>query len=149
MKKKLHYETIIDAPRREVWQTMLDRETFGQWTDAFMEGSRYEGSWETGSDIRFLAPDGSGMRSVIAENRPYEFVSIKHIGFIQNGVEDTESEAVRSWAPAFEDYTFSDSGSSTRVGVDMDVTPEYEQHMAEAWPRALESLKQIAEERSR
>ena len=60
MKKKLHFETIIDAPRREVWQTMLDRETFGQWTDAFMEGSHYEGSWETGSDIRFLAPDGSG-----------------------------------------------------------------------------------------
>jgi hypothetical protein len=149
MKKKLHFETIIDAPRRDVWDVMLAPETFPQWTSAFMEGSYYQGSWERGEDIRFLAPDGSGMMAVIAENRPYEFVSIKHLGFIEKGVADTESEAVRSWAPAYENYTLSDSGGSTRVEVDMDVTEEFEQHMSEAWPRALESLKEISEKHSK
>jgi uncharacterized protein YndB with AHSA1/START domain len=147
VKKKLHFETTIDAPRRDVWDVMLAPETFREWTSGFMEGSYYKGSWEKGQEIRFLAPDGSGMMAVIADNRPYEFVSIKHIGFIEKGVEDTESEAVRSWAPAYENYTLSDSGGSTKVEVEMDVTAEFEQHMAEAWPKALEKLKEISEAR--
>lgn len=146
--KRLHFETMIDAPRQRVWDTMLEQETYRDWTSEFMEGSYYEGSWEKGEPIRFLAPDGSGMTSVIAENRPLEFVSIKHIGFIKDGVEDTESEEVRRWAPVYEDYTFSDVGGATKVEVDMDVTPDYEEAMAETWPNALRRLKEISEGKS-
>src|SRR5687768_10108952 len=137
MKKTLHFETMIDAPRREVWEAMLEPETYRKWTAEFMEGAYYEGSGEKGEPIRFLGPDGSGMKAVIAENRPHEFVSIKHVGFIKDGVEDTESQEIRNWAPAYENYTLSESGNSTRVEVDIDVTPEYEQMMADTWPRAL------------
>jgi uncharacterized protein YndB with AHSA1/START domain len=143
--KKLHFETLINAPRRDVWDTMLEPETYQKWTAEFMEGSYYEGSWEKGESIRFLGPDGSGMKAVIAENRPHEFVSIKHVGLITDGVEDTESEEVRSWAPAYENYTLSERDKSTRVEVDIDVTPEYEEMMTETWPRALEKLKEISE----
>lgn len=145
--KKLHFMTIIDAPRRQVWETMLEPETYRKWTAEFMEGSYYEGSWEKGEPIRFLAPDGSGMKAVIAENRPLEFVSIKHVGFIKDGLEDTESPAVRNWAPAYENYTLSESGGLTTVEVDIDVTPDYERMMSETWPRALEKLKEISEGR--
>lgn len=144
--KKLHFETVIDAPRQDVWDAMLEPETYRQWTSAFMEGGYYEGSWEEGSSIRFLGPDGSGMSSVIAENRPNEFISIRHIGIIKDGVEDTESEEARKWAPAYENYTLSQVGQSTKVEIDMDITPEYERIMTETWPRALEKLRQISEE---
>lgn len=144
MKKQIHFETTIDAPRRKVWDVMLGPESFRAWTSEFMEGSHYQGSWEKGAAVRFLA-DNNGMSAVIAENRPYEFVSIKHVGFIQNGVEDTDSEAVRSWAPAYENYRLSDSGAGTRVEVEMDVTPDYEDDMLESWPRALARLKEICE----
>jgi ADP-ribosylglycohydrolase len=40
-------------------------------TCPFMEGSYFEESWNAGERIRFLAPDGTGMTSVIAENRPF------------------------------------------------------------------------------
>jgi uncharacterized protein YndB with AHSA1/START domain len=145
MKKKLHFETLIDAPQRVVWDTMLEPETYQRWTAEFMEGSYYEGSWEEGEDILFLAPDGNGMKAVIEESRPHEFVSIKHLGFIKDGVEDIESLEARNWAPAYENYTLSESGGSTKVEVDLDVTPEYEQMMEEIWPKALEKLKEISE----
>lgn len=56
---------------------MLDTETYRQWTEGFMPGSYYEGSWEKDSKILFLAPDEngkmSGMVSTIVENKPYDF----------------------------------------------------------------------------
>ncbi len=124
---------------------MLGPETYELWTAEFCEGSYFEGSWNKGDRIRFLAPDGSGMTSVIDENRSHEFISIKHLGYIKNGVEDTESEEVRSWAPSFESYTFSDVGSSTEINVAVEVMPEFKDYMMKTWPKALARLKAICE----
>ena len=146
--KTLHFATIIHAKREAVWEAMLAPETYELWTAEFTEGSYFEGSWAKGERIRFLAPNGSGMTSVIAESRHYEFLSIKHLGYIKDGVEDTESEAVRSWAPSFENYSFSDAGLSTELKVDMDVMEEFEEYMAKIWPKALSKLKVICESRS-
>lgn len=144
--KTLHFSTVIDAPRRTVWDVMLGAETFKAWTAAFAEGSYFEGSWEQGQKIRFLAPDGSGMTSMIAESRPHAFISIKHLGVVKDGVDDTESDAARTWAPAYENYTFLDAGSATELKVDVDTPPDFEAFMANAWPRALAKLKALCEE---
>src|SRR5512139_171887 len=98
--KTLHFSTVINAPREQVWDDMLGAETFGAWTAEFAEGSYFEGGWDEGQKIRFLVPDGRGMTSMIVENRPYEFISIKHLGIIKDGTDDTESDAARNWAPA-------------------------------------------------
>lgn len=143
--KKIHMTTTIQTPRETVWQTMLSPDTYRIWTSAFTEGSYYEGSWEEGSRIRFRAPGGDGMVSVIAENRPHEFISIRHLGIIKGGVEDYDSEEVKKWASALENYTFEDEGSSTKLTIDQDITPEYEQQMSEMWTKALAKLKEIAE----
>jgi uncharacterized protein YndB with AHSA1/START domain len=148
MNKTIHFSTLIEAPRQTVWDVMLEPETYKIWAAEFAEGSYFEGSWEEGARIRFLAADGQGgMTSVIAENRPLERISIRHLGMIQNGVEDTESEEVRAWAPVYESYTFSDSGSATELKVDMDVAPDWEGYMLETWPKALARLKALCEER--
>jgi uncharacterized protein YndB with AHSA1/START domain len=143
--KSLHFATIIQARREKVWETMLAPATYRQWTAEFAEGSYFEGSWAKGDRIRFLAPSGSGMTSVIAENRPHEFLSIKHLGIVNDGVEDTDSEAARSWAPSFENYSLADTGSATELQVDMDVTPEFEEYLTKTWPKALARLKAICE----
>jgi len=147
--KTLHFAIVIHAPRETVWDVMLAPATYTEWTVEFMEGSYYEGSWEQGARMRFLAPDGNGMVSVIAEHRPHEFLSLKHLGYVKDGVEDTESEMVRSWAPAFENYTLSDAGTTTELAVDLDVTPEFEEYMTKIWPLALARLKKLCESRRR
>ncbi len=141
----LHFDIHITAPREHVWRTMLFTPSYERWTASFCEGSRYEGSWDAGSIIRFLAPNGDGMVSEIAEHRPAQFLSIRHIGAIANGVEDTTSESVRAWAPCFENYTFTDEAGGTRLRIDVDVFGTYEDWMNQTWPQALQALKAICE----
>ncbi len=150
MKEKMHFEIVIHAPVRKVWETMLTQETYKEWTSVFEPTSHYEGSWNKGSKIKFLAADGSGMLSEIAENILYEFVSIKHLGEIKNGVEDTTSEAVKRWLPAFENYSFTEKGAETLLVVDMEMPQTAEakamKEMFEGmWPNALLKLKEICE----
>jgi uncharacterized protein YndB with AHSA1/START domain len=145
MHKTQHFDILIDAPRQRVWATMLHSPTYEQWTGAFCEGSRFEGSWDEGQTIRFLDPQGNGMVAVIAEHRPAQFVSIRHLGMIHDGLEDTTSDAVRAWAPCHENYTFADDGGATRVTVDADVFGNFEAFMAGTWPKALARLKTICD----
>jgi uncharacterized protein YndB with AHSA1/START domain len=143
--KTLHFAVVIEAPREVVWDVMLGSDSYKTWTSAFAEGSYFEGSWNKGSQIRFLSPDGSGMTALIAENRPHEYLSIKHVGEVSKGENGTESERVRSWAPAFENYTFSPVAGGTEVKVAVDVTEEFEQFMLDTWPKALAKLKALCE----
>jgi len=150
MKETMHFEIEIDAPVQKVWDTMLTLETYREWTSAFEPTSYYDGSWDKGSRIKFLGSDKSGMVSEIAENIPYKFISIKHLGEIQNGIEDTTSEKVRSWNPAYENYTFTDKGTKTYLEINMEMpsTPETKamKVMFEGmWPKALLKLKEICE----
>lgn len=142
---KLHFSTLINAPKKKVWSIMLDDKTYRDWTSAFIEGSHYEGSWEEGSKILFLDPDQNGMVSRIAENKPYEFISIEHIGIISNGIKDTESEEAKKWAPAYENYSFTEKDGMTELAVEMDAAEEYQKMFEETWPKALRKLKELCD----
>lgn len=145
----LHFDIHIQAPREQVWRHTLYSPGYEDWTSAFCAGSTYQGSWETGSKIRFLDPTGAGgMVSEIAEHRPAEYVSIRHLGFIRDGVEDTSSEAVRAWAPCYENYSFIDEGGGTHMRVALDLFGDYESYMMDTWPKALDRLKQLCESRT-
>jgi uncharacterized protein YndB with AHSA1/START domain len=143
----LHFSITIRAPKAKVWNTMLQAETYRIWTAEFGEGGYYEGSWDQGERIRFLGPGGKeGMTSVIAENKPYQFISIRHLGIIKNGMDDTESPEAKAWSGVYENYTFAERGGVTDLKVEMSAIPgEFEQYMADAWPRALAKLKAICE----
>ena len=145
---KLHYSILIRAPKEKVWKTMLDDETYRKWTDVFSPGSHYIGDWSKGSKILFLAPGEKGtmgMVSRIRDNRPYEFISIEHLGLVQNGKEDTSSAAVKDWEGNHENYTFKEKEGVTEVFVDLDTPDELKEFLESSWPRALQKLKELAE----
>jgi len=150
--QKLKFSIEINAPKEKVWNTMLDDKTYRMWTTPFNEGSYYKGDWSKGSKIIFLGPDPEtgkegGMVSRIAENKLYEFISIEHLGIIKDGVEDTTSEDVKKWTPAFENYTFQEKNGTTEVLVEMDINDEYKEMFEGMWPKALQVLKEIAEKK--
>lgn len=128
---------------------MLEDATYREWTKVFNEGSYFKGSWDEGSKIVFLGPGEEGkeggMVARIKENRPHEFISIEHYGMIADGVEDTESEEVKAWMPAYENYTFTDKDGGTLLLIDMDVAEKYEAMFKDMWPKALLKLKEICE----
>lgn len=145
----LHYTIQINAPQRKVWDIMLGEETYKQWTSVFNPDpsakSYVEGSWDEGSDIKFLGKekDGtvSGMIGKIQESRPGEFISIKYSGEIMQGQENI-------YGPDelyFENYTFNEKDGGTELVVDINVKDEYKDMFNGMWPKALDTLKQLAE----
>ncbi len=146
---KRQYKISINAPVEKVWHSMLDDAPYREWTTTFCKGSYFEGTWEKGSKMLFLGPDESGkmggMISYVEENRPKEFVSVKHVGMVKNGVEDTTSDEVKAWTPAYENYTFKPMGDTTEVVVDIDIAENYAEEFDKMWPAALQKLKEIAE----
>jgi len=147
---KLHFSIVIDAPKEKVYDKMLGKESYKAWTEPFQKGSYYVGDWSKGSKILFLAPGSNGipggMVSHIKENHPNEFVSIEHLGIVQDGVEDTTSDIVKNWAGALENYTFKQTNGKTELLIDTDTDPEYKEMFQGMWPVALQKLKEISEQ---
>lgn len=146
---KLHFSIVINAPKEKVWNTMISEDSYKAWTDAFSPGSHYVGDWNTGSKILFLGPgekgELSGMVSRIKENRPYDYISIEHLGLVNNGKEDTSSEDAKRWGGALENYTFKGTDNTTNVLVDLDTDDNYKEMFQNIWPKALQKLKILAE----
>jgi len=129
---------------------MIGTETYPEWTKPFNPTGKMEGSWEQGSEVRFIGDDpqtgeAGGMFAVIKENRPNEFISIEHKGIIQKGVVDTESEFAKKWFPAFENYTFNEKDGGTELLIDVDTADEFVDDFQKMWPAALEKLKELSE----
>ena len=143
--KRIQFSATIQAPAATVWRHVTSPESYRRWASAFAEGSHFEGAWTQGASIRFLAPSGDGMVAEIAEVRENAFISIRHLGFLASGVEDTTSVAVQAWAPAYENYTFVAVPEGTRMVVDQDVASEWEEFLNAAWPKALQLLKALSE----
>lgn len=145
----LHFSIDIRAPKDKVWRTMFADNTYREWTIPFSSGSYFEGSWALGSKILFLGPDGkggsAGMVSRITESRLHEYMGIEHVGMVSNGVEDTQSHAVKDWAGARENYSFSESSGVTTLQVEMQTAPSYEIMFNDSWPKALHKLKALSE----
>ncbi len=97
--KKIEFKEHIKASSKTVYETMLglnDISTYEQWTAEFNPTSTYEGSWNKGAKIYFIGTDENGKRggmvSEIAENIPFEFVSIRHYGILDGDTEITSGE---------------------------------------------------------
>lgn len=147
--QKQHFSIHINAPREKVWEKTIGEESFKQWTTPFEPSSFFRGEWEKGSRIDFLMKheDGteSGMISEIADIRFPEFISIRHLGEINKGVEDVESDRVKAWAPAYENYTLEETKDGTEFIVDSDTADEYADMLEMMWPKALQKLKEVCE----
>jgi uncharacterized protein YndB with AHSA1/START domain len=145
MMHRLHFSIDIKAPKEKIWKVFLEDETYRLWTSPFAEGSHAVTDWKEGSKALFLSPDGNGLVSTIVKHVPNEFLSIKHLGGIKNGVEDTQSDEVTKWAGGLENYTLKEADGTSELAIDIDVTDDTEKYFTETWPKALQKLKELSE----
>lgn len=150
--KKLQFKVHINSPLSKVFDCMLglsNKSTYEQWTAMFNPTSTYEGSWEKGSKILFVGVDEKGekggMVSRIVENIPNQFVSIQHYGLVTAGKEITEGPEVEKWSNGYENYTFEENNGTVSVTIDIDTIEDFVGYMNEAYPKALDKLKNICE----
>lgn len=151
--QKLQFKKEIKASAQKVYETMLglkDKATYEYWTATFNPTSTYEGSWNKGSKILFVGVDENGQKggmvSEIAENKPANFVSIRHYGVLDGDKEVTSGEQVEKWTGGHENYSFQENNGITTVTVDMDTIDEYLDYFNNTYPKALDKLKEIAEQ---
>ncbi len=149
----MQFRKNINAPATKVYNTMIGRETFRQWTAVFnpssdFEGGGVEGSWDKGSKILFVGSgqDGKrgGMVGYIRENIPNEYVSIEYAGILDGDEELTEGPVAEEWQ-GFENYTFEAHDGVTTVTVTIDVNDQMVDYFQKTYPRALDKLKEICE----
>jgi len=147
--EKLQFKTQIKSSANHAYNVMLAKGTYKQWTAEFNPSSDFEGSWEKGATIQFIGVNKEGkkegMVSKIKENEPGRFLSIQHIGILDDGKPVTEGPQVEAWAGALENYSFSEQNGLTTVTVDIDTNEEFIGYFKETWPKALNKLKELCE----
>ena len=146
----MDFNIEINATREKVWDVLFGEKTYPIWTTAFSEGSNVKTDWQKGSKALFIDASNRGMVSKIADNVPNEFMSIEHLGMYDNGVEDYESEHVKSWAGAKENYTLTDENGITNLHIFMemdesDANKQMIEMFTDMWPKALAKVKELAE----
>lgn len=144
--KRHSYSTEIAASPSDVWAALWTISNYEQWTSAFAEGSTVQtNGWAKGSKVLFLDGKGSGMVSIIDDNRHNEYMAFRHIGQIINGKEDTTSEKIKEWAGALESYTLLPTATGTQLIVEIDLHDEWLAYFEKTWPVALENIRRLAE----
>ena len=142
--EKIEFKTSIDASPEKVWKVLWNDSDYRKWTSFFAEGSRAETDWKKGSKVLFLDGKNEGMVSMIADNIANEFMSFKHLGIVKGGVEDLDS--AEGWSGALENYTLKNVDGKTELTVQMDMVDEFKDMFSKMWPKALEKVKELAEE---
>ena len=151
--EKMQFTTSIDAPVATVYNKMIGKETFKQWTSVFnptsdYEGGDMEGNWTKGSKVLFVGTDKQGKRGgmvgYIRENQQNEYVSIEYVGILDDDNEITEGPVAQDWQ-GFENYTFDSHNGSTTVTVDVDVNDQMIDYFKKTYPKALDKLKSLCE----
>jgi hypothetical protein len=143
--EKLKFKIGINAPKGKVWDTLWNDRTYPEWTRAFSEGSRAKTDWKQGSKVHFLGAKDEGMYSIIDRVIPNELMSFKHLGVIKDGVELPNDEESKKWSGSNENYLLNEKNGKTELEVELDVTDEFKDYFSDTFPKALERVKDIAE----
>jgi uncharacterized protein YndB with AHSA1/START domain len=146
---KEQFSITINAPRKKVWETLWGETTYTKWTAPFCEGSKAVTDWQEGSKVLFADREDRGMIAVIARSIPYEHMSFKMLGELIDGVEDYTSDNAKKIAGGFENYTLTPDGDKTQLVIELTGTNMDKgimDYLMAAWPKALITLKSIAEE---
>lgn len=144
--EKTRFKTLINATPEKVWKVLWDEDTYRQWTSVFCEGSYAEGDWKQGSKILFLSPGRNGMTSIITVKKPNEQMSFKHLGEVKNGIEDLNSEEVKKWSGAMEEYFLREINGQTELITELDLSEEHKAYFESTFPKALVRIKELAEQ---
>jgi uncharacterized protein YndB with AHSA1/START domain len=136
----------INAPASRVWSTLIDTKSYSTWAAEFCSGSYYEGEMKPDGKIKFLAPDKSGLSSIVRVFEPNKEISFEHLGGIKDGQEDFDNPDFQSWIGARETYTLVEENGITTLNIAQDMSPNELEYFDKIWTKALESIKKLAEE---
>ncbi|WP_229238687.1 DinB family protein [Dyadobacter sp. Leaf189] len=143
--KRIEESILIQAPDYRIWQVITDKRYNGDWLVVFGMGNIAESDWQEGSKALFMDESGNGLAGTIDVSRPFEEIRIVYNGIVTKGVEDYESDIAKQMRNFDEVYLLSRDGDSVRMRVFCDMDEVYFDDLTQAWKKALEKIKELAE----
>lgn len=149
--KTINQSIEIKATKEAIWAAIVNGNKYQAWTADFHEGSRFEGFWQKGARLKFLANDeNSEPMGMISEVMVYDHLkdlAVKPVAFLGGGVEDYTSEELQKWTPTLESYHIETiSEGVERFTVTQTIPEEYFDMLNDRWTPALLKLKEVCEQ---
>ncbi len=143
MINRLEFSIDIKADKNTIWEALWNENSYREWASVFFEGSyAVTNGWKEGSKVHFLAPDQSGIYSIIEKHIPNNIIRFKHIGKVTGGKEQPIDEETKQWSGATETYTLTEGKNATTLEVKIDVMDEHLEFMTRTFPQALKKIKE-------
>ena len=142
MINRLQFSIDIKAEKTKIWKALWKESSYCDWASVFFEGSyAITDNWKEGSKVLFLSPDQNGIYSIIEKHIPNKIMMFKHIGNVAKGKEQPIDDETKKWSGATEIYTLTEGMESNTLTVEIDVLDEHLDFMKNAFPKALEKVK--------
>ncbi|MEM7086734.1 MAG: hypothetical protein AAF489_11160 [Bacteroidota bacterium] len=139
---RLKFSIDIKARKSRIWSALWEETAYRDWASVFYEGSyAVTNNWEEGSTVLFLAPNQSGIYSIIETNVPNTVMGFRHVGKVLKGKEQPMDDETKKWSGATEVYTVTEGADSNTLTVEIDVLDEHLDFMTTTFPKALEKVK--------
>ncbi len=143
--KQMQFTIEIRASKQKVWDTLWQDETLRQWAGLIDPGTYMVGDLKLGNEVQFIsAENGYGVTTLVEELTPGEFLLLRH----QADTQDSgEREREKQWTGGTESYALTEQNDFTALTAAFDVPPELEEYFSTHYPKALEQVKLLAEQK--
>ncbi len=141
---EMQFSVEISAPKDKVWDTLWQDATFRQWAGIIDPGTYMKGELKEGSEVQFIsAENGYGVTSLVEKLTPGEFLLLRHQADTQG---HGQQERAKEWTGGAESYRLTEHDGMTTLTVTFDVPAEMEDYFNTNYPKALDRVKQLAEQ---
>lgn len=141
--KEMQFTIEIEASKGTVWDTLWQDPTFREWASIIDPGTYMVGKLKEGNEVQFIsAENGYGVTSLVDKLVVNEFLLLKHQADTQ---ETGKLEREKEWTGGEESYSLTEQNGTTTLRVAFGVPPELEEYFKDNYPKALERIKVLAE----
>jgi uncharacterized protein YndB with AHSA1/START domain len=143
--KEMQFLVEINATKERVWDTLWRDETFRQWAGIVDPGTYMVGELKVGNEVQFISSEnGYGVTSLVAKLTPGEYLLLRHAADTQEG---GKRERAQEWTGGEESYSLTEKDGVTTLTAAFDVPSEMAEMFKVSYPKALERVKELAEEK--
>lgn len=146
--KKLIYNIIINKTKDYVFNKLIDKTVYPEWSKAWGDGMIYKGEWKKGEKISFFDNSQGGTKVILEEFEPHEYIRAKHIAMVDqdNNEKELTDDMMKKWIGSLEEYFFKEeSNQITKLEIVMTVDKAFQEMFDTAWPKALKYFKEVCE----
>lgn len=141
--KEMQFVVEIDANKEKVWDTLWQDGTFREWAGIIDPGTYMVGDLKEGNEVQYISADnGYGVTSLVEKLVVNEFLLLRHQADTQDTGKQLREE---EWTGGTESYSLAEKSGVTTLTVAFDVPSELEEYFKDAYPKALERVKTLAE----